>query len=86
MQVVGEEPRELEAMLQALRTAGLRRKIFLCLRYRQQQHSCAPLMLKAPFLLVIPMKTVLTAEQYRHTIVTSPGIIEVIPILYLKIF
>jgi hypothetical protein len=45
-----------------------------------------PFMLNAPFLLVIPMQTVLTAEQYRQKIVTSPGIIEVIPILYLKIF
>jgi hypothetical protein len=43
-------------------------------------------MLKAPFLLNIPMKTVLTADQYMHTIVTRPGNIEVIPILYLKIF
>jgi len=43
-------------------------------------------MLNAPFLLVIPKKTVLTAEQYRHTIVTIPGNMEDIPILYLKIF
>ena len=30
------------------------------------------------------MKTVLTAEQYKHTIVTSAGTIDVIPILVFK--
>jgi hypothetical protein len=43
-------------------------------------------MLNIPLLFRIPMNTVLTADEYRHTIVTSPGNIEDIPILYLKIF
>jgi hypothetical protein len=52
----------------------------------QQQHNCAAFMLNIPLLFRIPMNTVLTADEYRHTIVTSPGNIEDIPILYLKIF